>query len=188
MPDLERWLDEAGRIGLLNPAAMTLATVDPDGRPSARVVLLKGLDERGAVFYTNRKSRKGQALQANDRAVLLMHWDALLRQLTIEGPVSIIDDAESDAYFASRPRGAQVGAWASGQSEPVKDRAELEAGVADVARRYEGRDVPRPPHWGGYRLHPQRIEFWRGRIDRLHDRVVYTRDETGGWSTQRLSP
>jgi len=182
------WLDEAAGTALVNPHAMTLATVDPDGNPSARTVLLKGFDERGAVFYTNRNSRKGRALAAHARAALLLHWDSLLRQVGIEGGVTQVDDAESDAYFATRPRGAQLGAWVSQQSEPVESRAVLEADIEAMTRRFEGGPVPRPPHWSGYRVALEWIELWQGRLDRLHDRLVYTRDENGAWTTKRLSP
>ncbi len=182
------WLDEAAGTALINPHAMTLATVDPDGNPSARTVLLKGFDERGAVFYTNRNSRKGRALAAHPRAALLLHWDSLMRHVGIEGGVTQVDDAESDAYFATRPRGAQLGAWVSQQSEPVESRAVLEADIEAMARRFEGGPVPRPPHWSGYRVALEWIELWQGRIDRLHDRLVYTRDENGAWTTRRLSP
>ena len=182
------WLDEAAGTALINPHAMTLATVDPDGKPSARTVLLKGFDERGAVFYTNRNSRKGRALAAHPRAALLLYWDSLMRQVGIEGGVTQVDDAESDAYFATRPRGAQLGAWVSQQSEPVESRAVIEAELEAMTRRFEGGPVPRPPHWIGYRVALESIELWQGRRDRLHDRLVYTRDENGGWTTQRLSP
>ncbi len=185
---VRHWLEEAAATALINPHAMSLATVDPDGSLSVRTVLLKGFDERGAVFYTNRQSRKGVALDAGLRAALLLYWDSLLRQVSIEGSVTRVDDADSDAYFAGRPRGAQLGAWASQQSEPVESRAVLEAAVAEAARRFEGTQVPRPPHWGGYRVALQRIELWQGRLDRVHDRVLYTRDEQGGWTIQRLSP
>ncbi len=182
------WLDEAARTPVINPHAMTLATVDPDGNPSARTVLLKGFDERGAVFYTNRNSRKGRALAAHPRAALLLHWDSLMRQVGIEGVVTQVDDAESDVYFATRPRGAQLGAWVSQQSEPVESRAVLEADMEAVTRRFEGGPVHRPPHWSGYRVALEWIELWQGRLDRLHDRLVYTRDENGAWTTKRLSP
>ena len=182
------WLDEAAGTALVNPHAMTLATVDPDGNPSARTVLLKGFDERGAVFYTNRNSRKARALAAHARAALLLHWDSLLRQVGIEGGVTQVDDAESDAYFATRPRGAQLGAWVSQQSEPVESRAVLEADIEAMTHRFEGGPVPRPPHWSGYRVALEWIELWQGRLDRLHDRLVYTRDENGAWTTKRLSP
>jgi pyridoxamine 5'-phosphate oxidase len=185
---LGQWLDEAARTGLNTPTAMTLATVDPDGRPSARTVLLKGLDERGVVFYTNRNSRKARALGSNPRAALVFHWDPLERQVTIEGPVSSVSDEESDAYFATRPRGTQIGAWASDQSQPVESRAVLEARVWELLEKFRTGDVPRPPHWGGYRVQPQRIEFWISRLDRLHDRVEYLRRDDGGWTTRRLCP
>jgi pyridoxamine 5'-phosphate oxidase len=185
---LREWLAEAEHIDLPNPGAMTLATVDPDGRPSARMVLLKGLDERGAVFYTNRHSRKGRALEANPRAVLVFHWDLLLRQVVVEGRVEPVSEAESDAYFASRPRASRLSAWASRQSEPVESRAALDEAAHEVEARFEGEDVPRPPHWGGYRLSLDRLEFWAGRPFRLHDRIEYTADGQGGWRRQRLFP
>lgn len=182
------WLDEAAGTPVINPHAMTLATVDPDGNPSARTVLLKGFDQRGAVFYTNRNSRKGRALAAHARAALLLHWDSLMRQVCIEGGVTQVDDAEADAYFTTRPRGAQLGAWVSQQSEPVESRAVLEAEIETMTRRFEGGPVPRPPHWSGYRVALESIELWQGRTDRLHDRIVYTRDANGVWLAQRLSP
>jgi pyridoxamine 5'-phosphate oxidase len=185
---LREWLTEAEHIDLPNPGAMALCTVDPDGRPSARMVLLKGLDERGAVFYTNRRSRKGRALAANARAALVFHWDLLLRQVVIEGRVEPVSDAESDAYFATRPRASRLSAWASRQSEPVDSRAALDAAADESDGRFEGREVPRPPHWGGYRVSLDRIEFWEGRPFRLHDRVEYTPDGRGGWRKQRLFP
>ena len=188
IPQLNKWLEEAGRLDRPNPGAMTLATIDPDGRPSARVVLLKALDERGAVFYTNRRSRKGRALEVNPRAVLVFHWDLLLRQVTIEGRVTEISGEESDAYFQTRPRASQVGAWASDQSQPVESRDALDAAFAAIEQQYEGRDVPRPPHWGGSRVSLDRIEFWQGRPFRLHDRLEYIPDGQGGWSTRRLFP
>lgn len=185
---LKEWLTEAEHIDLPNPGAMTLCTVDPDGRPSARTVLLKGLDERGAVFYTNRLSRKGRALEAHSQAALVFHWDLLLRQVVIEGQVTVVSDEESDAYFATRPRASRLSAWASRQSEPVASRAALDAAAEEMDRRFEGQDVPRPPHWGGYRVSLQRIEFWEGRPFRMHDRIVYTPDDRGGWRRQRLFP
>ncbi len=185
---LNRWLEEAEQTDLRNPLAMSLATIDPDGRPSVRVVLLKGLDGQGAVFYTNRISRKGRALESHPSAALLFHWDTLQRQVCVEGRVSVLEDAKCDVYFATRPRSAQIGAWASLQSQPIESRAALLARVAEIERRYEGRDVPRPPHWGGYRVSLECIEFWQGRPDRLHDRLAYTRDDQGGWTTQRLCP
>ena len=185
---LKEWLTEAEHIDLPNPGAMTLCTVDPDGRPSARTVLLKGLDERGAVFYTNRLSRKGRALEAHSQAALVFHWDLLLRQVVIEGQVTTVSEEESDAYFATRPRASRLSAWASRQSEPVASRTALDAAAEEMDRRFEGQEVPRPPHWGGYRVSLQRIEFWEGRPFRMHDRIVYTPDDRGGWRRQRLFP
>ncbi len=182
------WLLEAKRPERENPHAMTLATVDPDGRPSARIVLLKQFDDDGAVFYTNRSSRKGIALKATPFASLLLYWDPERRQVLIEGRVTEVDDALSDSYFAKRPRAAQIGAWASEQSQPVESRAVLDARVLEVAAQYGGGDIPRPPNWGGYRVSLERIEFWQGRDARLHDRIAYIRDEQGGWSAQRLYP
>ncbi len=196
------WFEEAkaacARLGLPNPNAMTLATVDgppQQGRPSARTVLLKSIDERGAVFYSNRLSRKGKALAANPHAALLFHWDALDRQVRIEGAVSEVSDAESDAYFASRPLDSQLGAWASAQSQPlVGGREALEIAVAEQMDRFAdvinaGGTIPRPTHWGGYRVALESIEFWQGHPFRLHDRVRFTRDGGDhGWSITRLFP
>jgi pyridoxamine 5'-phosphate oxidase len=186
---LGTWLERAREeTDLPNPNAMTLATADADGRPSARIVLLKGLDARGAVFFTNRTSRKGHDLAANPRAALVFHWDRLGLQVRIEGAVTVVADEESDEYFATRPRVAQVGAWASDQSRPIESRAALEARVEQFEVRFAHRDVPRPPHWGGYRVSLGRIEFWRSSEHRIHDRVVYEADGSGGWRTERLSP
>jgi len=185
---IRAWMAEADHLDLPNPGAMTLATVDPDGRPSARMVLLKGLDERGAVFHTNRMGRKGRALQANPHATLVFHWDLLLRQVIIEGRATYISDDESDAYFATRPRASQIAAWASRQSEPVNSRAALDAAFAEAEKRFEDADVPRPPHWGGSRVSLDRIEFWQGRPFRLHDRIEYTPDGRAKWRIQRLCP
>jgi pyridoxamine 5'-phosphate oxidase len=184
---LREWLALAAEVELPNPNAMIAATVDPDGRPSARTVLLKGLDERGIVFYTNRNSRKGKALAGNPNVTLVFHWDVLTRQVIVEGTASIIDDAESDAYFHSRPRNSQLGAWASRQSEPAASRAELDAAFAAVEAQYPD-EIPRPPHWGGYRVSLDRMEFWLGRPFRLHDRIFYVPDGRGGWTSQRLYP
>jgi len=168
--------------------AMTLATVDADGTLSARVVLLKAVDARGFVFYTNRRSRKGQALAANPRAALALHWPASKQQVRVEGRVELVSDAESDAYFATRARESQLGAWASDQSAPLASREALEARVAAVSAKYPG-EVPRPPHWGGFRVVPARIELWFDGAARLHDRFVYTRAADGAaWTVVRLYP
>jgi pyridoxamine 5'-phosphate oxidase len=187
---LNAWIEDARRTGLPNPNAMSLATVDAGGQPSARIVLLKGLDQNGAVFFTNRQSRKGEALSANPRAGLLFHWDALHRQVRIEGRVSQVSDAESDAYFATRPRESRIGAWASQQSKPAKDRAALDAAFAAYEQKFARGEVPRPPNWGGYRVSLDSIEFWQGHPFRLHDRVVYSADKSSpnGWRVQRLFP
>lgn len=181
------WFEEAAANEPGLPEAMTLATVSPKGHPSTRMVLLKAHDERGFVFYTNFDSAKGQDLLGNPHASLCFHWKSLGRQVRIDGAVSRVGDDEADAYFASRPRGSQIGAWASEQSATVESRAALEARVDEVAAAYEGRDVPRPPHWSGFRLAPSRIEFWQDRPDRLHDRHVFERDGEG-WRTLRLQP
>jgi pyridoxamine 5'-phosphate oxidase len=185
---LNRWIEDARAAGLPNPNAMSLATVDGDGRLSSRIVLLKAIDERGAVFFTNRTSCKGLALRDNPHAALLFHWDVLNRQVRIEGSVSLTDDAESDAYFATRPRESRIGAWASKQSQAAKNRAELDAAVAEIEKRFAGKDVPRPPHWGGYRVSLDLMEFWSAHPFRLHDRVIYMPVASGSWKTQRLFP
>lgn len=168
---------------------MTLATVGPDGRPSSRVVLLKSFDPRGFVFYTNYRSRKGRDLLARPYAALSFWWPKLEQQVRIEGRAEKVDDAEADAYFASRPRGSQIGAWASHQSELLASREELEARVAELERLYEGRPIPRPPHWSGFRVVPDRIEFWKSRASRLHDREVYRRaSDKDAWELERLNP
>ena len=176
-----RWKEE------LSPRddAATLATASPDGVPNARTVLVKGAVETGFVFHTNRRSAKGRELAANPRAALVFHWDP--RAVRVSGAVVELDDAASDAYWAGRPRGSQLGAWASAQSEVIADRALLEARLAEVTARFEGVEVPRPPHWGGYRVEPATVEFWHHRDDRLHDRIRYRR-EGSGWSRERLSP
>ena len=169
--------------------AMTLATADARGRPSARVVLLKSADARGFVFYTNRASRKGGQLAAHAKAGLCFYWKSLQRQVHIEGTVTQVSDAESDAYFATRPRGSQIGAWASRQSQPLENRAELEQRLNAVEQEYQGRDVPRPPHWGGYRVTPVFFEVWQEREFRLHDRIVYTRASAAdAWGLERRNP
>jgi len=168
--------------------AMTLATTDEQGRPSARVVLLKGVDQRGFVFHTNYESRKGRELDQNPQAALVFYWSDLERQVCVAGEVAKLSREESDAYFQSRPRGSRIAAWASQQSEPVRDRAALEERWNQFEAKYPGQDVPRPPHWGGYVLRPGRIEFWQGRPNRLHDRFRYTRKPDGTWQIERLSP
>ena len=187
---LQQWIEEATELGLPNPNAASLATVDPDSKPSVRTVLMKGLDSRGAVFFTNRQSRKGRALAANPRAALLFFWDPLGRQARIEGGVTRTTDAESEAYFATRPRVSQIGAWASRQSQPAANRAELDAAVVEFEKQFADRPVPCPPHWGGYRISLDLIEFWQGHVFRLHDRVIYVPDKSAasGWRTQRLFP
>lgn len=188
------WLNEALKRGdILEPNAMTLATVDGRCRPSARMVLLRGLDERGLTFYTNYESRKAGELEKKADAALVFYWGALHRQVRVEGEIARIDAAESDAYFASRPRGHQLSAWASAQSRPIADRAALDAALHAVEARFAERDVERPPHWGGYRLVPRRFEFWQGRPNRMHDRILYEREDGrdpggAGWRISRLAP
>jgi len=183
----QRWFDEAVVAKMPDPNAMTLATVGANGQPSARIVLLKGVDASGFTFFTNYESRKGNDLLSNPRAALLFHWVQLERQVRIEGEVRKVDEAESDAYFVSRPLGSRLGAWASEQSRGVADRGVLEAREADFRARF-GDDPPRPPHWGGYRLMPNWIEFWQGRASRLHDRIGFRRQDDGSWRIVRLSP
>jgi pyridoxamine 5'-phosphate oxidase len=186
-----RWFDEALKAKIPEANAMTLATAGPDGRPAARIVLLKSFDPRGFVFFTNYASRKGHELAAHPQAALLFYWVELERQVRIEGIVGTVDAAESDEYFASRPRPSQLGAWASPQSQTVADRAALEARFAEVEARYKKASdaVPRPPQWGGYRLAPETLEFWQGRRSRMHDRIRYRRNvESGGWTIDRLAP
>jgi pyridoxamine 5'-phosphate oxidase len=182
----ERWFEDAVRAGVPLPNAMTLATVSAAGKPSARIVLLKGIEREGFVFYTNYRSRKGRELDANGAACLVFMWSELERQVRIEGRVEKVSAADSDAYFATRPLGARLSAWASAQSERVQDRPLLEQALEDAKRRH-GEKPPRPPQWGGYRVIPDEIEFWQGRADRLHDRLLYTRSG-GGWRIERLAP
>jgi pyridoxamine 5'-phosphate oxidase len=180
------WLSDAVNAGLALPNAMTLATVTPQGAPDARIVLLKGLESGGFDFYTNYASRKARQLEAKPAACLVFQWSDLERQVRVEGAVEKLSAAQSDTYFASRPLGARLSAWASEQSAPVPSRKALEAAVTAVRARY-GDSPPRPPHWGGYRLVPDRLEFWQGRADRLHDRLLFTR-EAAGWKIERLAP
>ncbi len=181
-----RWLGDALAANLPLANAMMLATVAPDGAPDARAVLLKGVEQGGFVFYTNYESRKGRQLAARPDACLVFLWSPLERQVRIEGRVEKVSAPDSDAYFATRPLGARLSAWASAQSEPVADRDALERAMRDAGERY-GDEPPRPPHWGGYRVNPQRIEFWQGREDRLHDRLLYSRHR-GAWKIERLAP
>lgn len=182
-----RWFQEALNSGLSEPHAMTLATADAAGRPSARIVLLKDYDQRGFTFFSNYDSRKGEDLVANPQAALLFHWVELERQVRIEGRVERVAPAESDEYWRSRPLGSQLGAWASPQSRVLAHREELEARLAEIGKRY-GEDPPRPPHWGGYRLIPEQAEFWQGRPNRLHDRVRYVYQGSEIWRIERLAP
>jgi pyridoxamine 5'-phosphate oxidase len=182
-----RWFADAKAADEPEPEAMALATATLGAAPSVRYVLLRGLDERGFVFYTNERSRKGLELIANPCASLAFRWWALERQVRVEGTTVVVDPGESDAYFATRPRGAQLGAWASAQSEALGSRADLENSLETATARFAGRDVPRPPWWGGFRVEPTVVEFWQGRPDRLHDRLRYARSGAG-WEIRRLSP
>jgi pyridoxamine 5'-phosphate oxidase len=185
----ELWLNEARANGVSEQDAisMTLATASNDGLPCARIVLLKSFDEAGFVFYTNYQSRKAQELSENPRACLLFYWAQLWRQVRIEGPLEKVAAEESEQYFHSRPIGSQIGAWASNQSQPIENRAALEKRFEEFSAKF-GDNVPRPLHWGGYRLNPNMIEFWQGQENRLHDRLLYTRQDDGAWLIERLAP
>ena len=187
LTQLQQWLQEAVAAEVREPAAMNLSTVDERGRPSARIVLLKGLEQGRLAFFTNYLSRKGECLAANPWAALTLFWPELERQVRIEGRVHKLDAADSDRYFASRPYGSRIGAWASEQSQPLDDPARLAERAAALQARYPDA-VPRPPHWGGYGLVPDRAEFWQGRPSRLHDRVLYLPDADAGWTRSRLQP
>lgn len=185
----EEWLAEAQESELNDPNGLALATADAQGRPAVRMVLLKGFDAAGFVFYTNLESNKGQDLAANPQAAMLFHWKSLRRQVRIEGSVEAVSDEEADAYFASRPRGSQIGAWASEQSRPLEGKWALEKRVASFTAKFGVSEVPRPEHWSGFRLVPNRIEFWKDGAFRLHDRFVFTRSDLGGdWSVEQLFP
>jgi pyridoxamine 5'-phosphate oxidase len=182
------WLEEAKASEPNDPNAMALATVAPDGQPAVRMVLLKGVDAQGFVFYTNLESQKGRELEANPKAALCLHWKSLRRQVRVEGTIEPVTPAEADAYFASRPRDSQIGAWASQQSRPLAGRFDLEKAVAHYAAKFTIARVPRPPFWSGFRLRPARMEFWQDRPFRLHDRLVYRRIENAAWTTEKLYP
>jgi len=183
----ETWLAAVRESGILLPESAALATATPDAVPSVRMVLLKGVDERGFVFYTNYGSRKASELDDNPRAALCFHWVVHQRQVRVTGSVRRVSEEETEEYFATRDRGSQIGAWASRQSVPLAERAALEANVRDIVKRFRGEDISAPPFWGGYRIDPDSIEFWQGRADRLHDRLVFNR-AADGWTTVRLNP
>jgi pyridoxamine 5'-phosphate oxidase len=182
-----KWFEEATLCDIPDPHAMALATATPDGRPSVRMVLLRGCDERGFAFFTNYHSRKSKELDANPQAALVFFWQGLERQVRIEGRAERVSAEESDAYFQTRPAGARLGAWASPQSEVIADRETLDAQCRALERRYPDGKIPRPEHWGGYRVIPETIEFWQGRLNRLHDRLRYSR-KGSGWRIERLAP
>ncbi len=185
---LQRWLDEVQAANVSDWQAMSLATATRNGRPSVRVVYLRGSDERGFLFYTNYDSRKGHELTDNPQAAAVLYWKEFERQVRIEGTVVRASDSESDAYFASRPRESCIGAWASAQSQPLADRATLERLTAEFEAKFAGNPIPRPPNWGGFRLIPDSVEFWQGGVARLHDRLIYRKQPSGTWSIERLFP
>jgi pyridoxamine 5'-phosphate oxidase len=184
----QKWFEQALTAQLIEPSAMTLATVGEDGRPSARIVLLKAVEDRGFVFFTNYESRKGRELAANPRAALVLYWAELERQVCIAGDVTKVSRAESEEYFSMRPRGSQLGAWVSKQSSVVPDRGFLEARLQEVEKQFGDRAMKTPPYWGGYLLTPLRLEFWQGRPNRLHDRFQYSKEAESTWRIERLSP
>ena len=184
----EKWFQEAEAAKIVEPNAMVVSTATRDGRPSARTMLLKGVDGRGFVFFSNYESRKGRELDVNPRATLLFPWVALERQVIVEGAVAKVAPEESEAYFHSRPQANQLGAWASPQSSIVPGRKVLDDAMRELEKKYAGLEVPRPPQWGGWRLTPETVEFWQGRRSRLHDRLRYRRGKDGGWSVERLAP
>ena len=187
LAQLQEWYAAARAAGVAEPEAAALATATPDGHPSVRIVLLRGVGPEGIAFYTNYESRKGRELAANPRAALAIHWPAQHRQVRLEGPVERVASDQSDAYFESRPRGSRIGAWASRQGTVLPDRRSLEARFDELEAEWRTREIPRPPYWGGYLLRPEAIEFWEGRPSRLHDRIHYLRED-GGWRAERLSP
>ena len=182
------WFDQATDASIPEPHAVTVATATPEGRPSARVVLMRGFDDRGFVFFTNYRSRKGREIEANPFASMCFFWQALERQVRVEGRVVLASEAESDEYFKGRPTGSKLGAWVSNQSGVVAGRGALEAELEAIRARFPGDEIPRPPHWGGYRVVPESVEFWQGRRSRLHDRLLYRRTTEGGWRVERLAP
>jgi pyridoxamine 5'-phosphate oxidase len=182
------WLADATKSEPNDPNGVALATVDPDGMPDVRIVLLKGFDEQGFVFYTNFESTKGREILATMKAAMCFHWKSLRRQVRVRGPVEIVSDADADAYFATRPRGSRIGAWASKQSRPLESRFALEKAVAEYTARYAVGEIPRPSYWSGFRIVPQTIEFWHDRPFRLHDRILFSRTADGDWKKTRLYP